>query len=145
MEDFASQLRDGKGAERLIAMLFRNKGLKVTEAPEGWFQDWDLVIEGETMEVKYDKQAHRTGNLFIETSYKGKPGGVNSTRAKWFCCVTDRNIYLMLTEELRKFLTEPIEGARFIDAGDNKASTGWLIPLKEFKTVRIPTLRARER
>ena len=80
------------------------------------------AVEG-TNECKCDRIWHRTGNVYIETESRGKPSGINVTKAKyWSFCLhskdrgEDDQIWLLIpTHLLKEFIKDyPIK-----NGGDN--------------------------
>lgn len=103
---FDLDLRDGESAEnRLLDIIQSGNGL---------------------VEVKSDKQAQRTGNIFVELEYRGQPSGLTSTEAEWWAYEVDEDVFvLMKTERLRKLARV----RRKLPGGDHDMSTGVLLPL----------------
>lgn len=58
-----TDLKEGREAEHLLYE--RLKGEKRL-APDRYFPGWDIWVEGMTIEVKADRMAHKTNNLYIE-------------------------------------------------------------------------------
>lgn len=68
---FLNDLSDGHQAELFVAQVFERHGYKVIERASGRFPDWDIKIldrqgQEKTVEVKWDRKAHVTGNFFLE-------------------------------------------------------------------------------
>lgn len=87
------------------------------------------ILNG-SIEVKADKAAQKTGNIYVEVTDRGKPSGINTTTAEWQAqFLTGKGfdsevVVLIRTERLRRL----IEGKRTVNGGD--ASTGVLVKLK---------------
>ena len=94
-----------------------------------------LVHQNITVEVKRDRLAKKTGNLFFETWSRGKMSGINTTKADWFVIVLENlNILLWFrTLELKKRLRMALKNgkAKKVDGGDKDTSKGILIKIQE--------------
>lgn len=111
--DWDLDLREGKNAEALVL---------------------DLITD-DTIEIKYDRLARRTGNLYVETHCRRRdgwqPSGINATKATaWFFVLefTDKLTVSITTDALRR------EVRRFANrTGEERDGThptkGVLIPL----------------
>ena len=81
------------------------------------------------IEVKSDKRAWETGNLFIETSYRGKPSGIMSTEADFWAFEVRNNTFLLISTHR---LIQLVSKAKFYglktNGGDFNASEGVLLP-----------------
>ena len=103
---FDLDLRDGEAAENML--------LGIIQSGNG------------LVEVKRDQMARQTGNVYVETGYRGKPSGITSTEADWWAIEVDNDVFvLMRTERLR----ELIKYRRDMPGGDNDWSTGKLLPV----------------
>lgn len=100
------------------------------------------------VEVKWDKHAAQTGNLYFETRNprSGKDTGVISSQADWWCHVLGegQRALLMPLPRLREWLTEG--GFKEVSTrGVDSNSRGLLVPLrqalqeKKFLQVDLPT------
>lgn len=68
--------------------MFFNKDFKydllLGEMAEGYLGD---LLSLKKIEVKMDFQTHRTGNFFIEYEYRGRPSGIETTEADYWCLI----------------------------------------------------------
>lgn len=106
--------------------------MKIGQEAEDWAK---RLFNGEyKVEVKSDYIAHRTGNVFIEFSSRGKPSGISTTEADYWlyridkincCALWDVN---HLKEKLRAYYKSNMYIKR---GGDNNTSLGFLIPISE--------------
>ncbi len=91
-EQFAQQLREGHYNELRVALYFMLKGAFVRIGYSG--QSYDLHVlppngQGFSVEVKWDKRAKNTGNLYfeIENTHRREPSGIAATEADYWCHV----------------------------------------------------------
>jgi hypothetical protein len=92
------------------------------------------IIENKTVEVKNDLKAPITGNLFIEYYSRGKPSGISTTQADYWCFVVDDIYILIATDKLKEMLRPLFNTKADIKGGDNNTSSGILLPvIKLFK------------
>ena len=92
------------------------------------------IIENKTVEVKNDLKALDTGNLFVEYFSRGKPSGICTTQADYWCFVIDDIYILIATEKLKEMLRPLYKTKSDIKGGDNNTSHGILLPIiKLFK------------
>lgn len=87
------------------------------------------VLTGHTtVEVKTDRLAQLTGNVFIEFEYKGRPSGIHTTKAEYYSIVIPqtKSLFMLRTDHLLKLC----QGCRCVYGGDNNQSKGWLLPVE---------------
>ena len=70
--DFRYDLKIGQGAENFLGKL----------------------LEGDNIEVKMDRIAHKTGRIFVEYESRGKPSGISTTEADYWCSIIGSNNFL---------------------------------------------------
>ena len=88
------------------------------------------TLRGAKIEVKSDKQAWKTGNIFVEDSCNGKPSGISTTEAEfWAYEVRLNTFYLIPIDRLRYLVKEAIKYGKRTAGGDFNRSSGVLIPL----------------
>jgi len=89
------------------------------------------IIQSKKLEVKYDRAAQRTGNVFVEFESRGKPSGIATTEAEYFCfCVVD-SFYILPTKKLKKLCRDYLGTKNERAGGDNNTSKGILLPIKK--------------
>ena len=139
---------EGDEAERLIAERFRNVGYNVTKDLESGAIDLHVHAD---IEVKRDRIAHRTGNLAVEVTQKGRASGIAVTGAHFWAFVVDKGdnkgargleCLLITTVELKAILREMHrEKIPPKSMGDGK--TGYLVPRKRVEALarilQLPT------
>ena len=93
------------------------------------------IFNGSTIEVKYDQQAYNTGNIFVEYQSRGKPSGLSTTQAEYYCYVlsndTGDTFHLMKTNMIKNKCRAYMKTKRDIVGGDSNTSKGILLPIKE--------------
>jgi|TARA_R100000479_G_scaffold42169_1_gene19051 hypothetical protein len=107
--DFRYDLEVGQVAEKLLANIFKNK----------------------TIEVKNDLKALKTGNLFIEYHSRGKPSGISTTQAEYWCFLVKDVFILIRTDDLKDILRPLFNTKADIKGGDNNTSSGILLKIEQ--------------
>lgn len=96
-------------------------------------EDWinEIFKDGKLIEVKSDRLAHKTGNVYIEYECRGKPSGIATTTAHyWIYRVEQNNIAIIIpTERLKEICRVYFKEGKIMLGGDNNLSKGFLIPL----------------
>jgi hypothetical protein len=97
-------------------------------------EDWvkELFSDGTKIEVKFDRMAHLTGNLFVEVYSRGKASGISTTKANyWIFRIQEKSYALIVnTEKLKELCRIVHQTDGLIRGGDNNTSYGVLIPIK---------------
>ena len=93
--------------------------------------------EGYKVEVKRDRQAHRTNNLYFEYESRNKPSGIANTEADYYCYfITDTFCFIMKVDVLKAKLRRLIKEKKVINhkqpGGDNNTSLGVLVSITNF-------------
>lgn len=102
-------------------------------------EDWtkDIFENGKKVEVKYDRIAHRTGNIFIEYESRNKPSGIATTDADYWVYKIEKTECAIilpinyLKERLRYYYEHNMY---LINGGDEDTSKGFLIPIDKILT-----------
>jgi len=92
-----------------------------------------LSEQGEIkLEVKSDRKAQYTGNVYIEYQSRGKPSGLSTTEAGYYVFKFKNGLVLMLpVEKLKKFCNTLTEKKRSVKGGDNNSSLGCLVKVED--------------
>ena len=96
---------------------------------------------GRKIEVKSERYIwEKTGNHFLEYSYKGKPSGIATTEADYwaFVMVKDEKIvisYITPVFLLKKLARKYYNTDRDVIGGDGNLSKGILIPIEELAQI----------
>jgi hypothetical protein len=121
---------DGDQAELAIAEWFCGNGWEPFQTLGR--ADFDLLLQCQ-VEVKRDRKARTTGNVAIETHYRGQPSGILTSTAGWWAIVLDDEALLVKRETLLKLALHP--GWPSILAGDDRAATVALLPLDRLRAA----------
>ncbi len=93
------------------------------------------IFNSSTIEVKYDQRAYHTGNIFVEYESRGKPSGLSTTEAEYYCYVLSSDIgdtfHLMKTSIIKNKCRAYFKTKRDTVGGDSNTSKGILLPIKE--------------
>lgn len=135
MNNFSSDLEYGVQMERKFAKLLTEKGFTIEHMSEGCFPDWDIMVQGgRTYEIKADRKFLETGNVFIETKYKGSPSGLSATKADYFVVIMDNFSHTAKTDEVMRFILSNPQLCRPVyGAGDDGNAVGFLIKGDSYK------------
>ena len=103
---------------------------------------FDVKMLYENIEILYEVKTdvycepkNDTGNLFVEFECRGKPSGIEVTKAKWFVTYFKYldEIWYIKTQDLKNLLNEYAFGTTH-NSGDKGSNTkGYLIPREIFK------------
>lgn len=136
---FAEDLNDGKKAEELVRFKLSQTGKFESIwdcSDDKYFQSKDIDIlalkqDGQItkIEVKADRQAHRTGNLAWEQKTSGNIGCFAKTEADYimYYVVGNGSLYIFQPKVLRRYIEQSHK--RMIPMGDN--AEGFLLSIKE--------------
>ena len=89
------------------------------------------LLGSTTVEVKSDRGAHRTGNVYVEYSYRGRPSGIAVTQAEWWAWEIAGRWLLIRTADLRLIARRAFRERGPTRGGDDKASLGVLVRVSE--------------
>jgi len=104
--------------------------LDFAESAEGWVKQ--LLSDGFKVEVKSDKIAHKTGNVFVEVYSRGNPSGISTTNAEyWIFRIDENNSAIIVSSKRLKELVKIFFNGNFTKGGDCDTSLGVLIPIKD--------------
>jgi hypothetical protein len=122
---------EGDRAEMAIAKWFQGRGWQTYKTIGR--VDFDLLLQCE-VEVKRDLQAPHTGNVAIETDYRGNPSGIMVSKATWWVIVLDVEAVIVKRDDL---LHVVMSGKfREVAAGDGQAAKVRLVPVARLKAIR---------
>lgn len=104
--------------------------LKIGNNVEGTFARI-LLLCGDKIEVKSDRLAHKTGNVFIEYESRGKPSGLSTSHAEWWVFEIQNCFHVIPAKQLKEIARKYIQTERDIKGGDDNTSKGILLPITE--------------
>lgn len=131
---FASDLAEGQAFERFA----------LSALGEGWSRNPEdlgtdlLHPDLGSCECKFDRKAHETGNVFLETSYRGEPSGIHKDFSLWMQG-SMLGALLLTADDIRwaaNFRGHKVRG------GDRDDSVGMLVrwtDLEEIAQKRVAT------
>jgi hypothetical protein len=102
--------------------------LKVGQVKE---EELANIFNSKTIEVKYDLQALKTGNVYVEYESRNKKSGISTSQSDYYCFCFGDTFHLVKTEDLKKRCRKFIGTNRDKKGGDNNTSKGILLPLKD--------------
>lgn len=101
--------------------------LKVGQIKEG---ELASIIQGKKIEVKTDLQAFDTGNVFVEYESRGKPSGISTSQADYYCFVISKDSFIFISsDKLKEKCRELLNTDRDRRGGDSNTSKGILLPV----------------
>jgi hypothetical protein len=98
-----------------------------------------LVMKSmENFELKTDRMAHKTGNVYVEFQSRGKNSGILTSKSDtWIFKIVSKgdrhlfSIHIPLTR-LKKLVSKDY---RVVPGGDNLTSKGYLVPMNDLIKV----------
>jgi hypothetical protein len=102
----------GLEGQHYVRDMFCSWGCTVEEAPDSFFPEWDLKVNGKTVEVKYDLLSATTGKVYLELE------ALNHSRADLLAIVVDnpRTVYIAPLPQVRDFALQypfKVKGGEF--------------------------------
>lgn len=103
--NFERDLADGEIAEQKLLQIIRKKYKSAVKIPNK-FSDYDIFIPetNKKIEVKYDRQCNKTGNIFIEIEILGKPSGLSVTKADYWVFFDGENFRSISPADITNFI-----------------------------------------
>jgi hypothetical protein len=83
------------------------------------------------VEVKSDKIAQRTGNVFVEYSDRNKPSGISISESDYYCFEINGTYHLIETSILKEKCRKYFNTRNDVKGGDNNLAKGILLPIIE--------------
>ena len=132
---FVNDLREGLEYEEKV-LRFLNEEFKLWVRKNEDVLDTDLISSSLRIEVKFDRQFHRTWNIFIEYAYKWKPSGIMRDEELDYLIYGNHDVMWimdakMLQIEIPIWVVE--KKYRTVKGWDGWNSSGILIPVSEVK------------
>jgi hypothetical protein len=88
-----------------------------------------LILNGKRIEVKSDKLAHKSLNVFVEYESRGKRSGISTTQADYYCFEVQGTFILISVPRLKIIARKYIGTKRDIRGGGENTSKGILLPI----------------
>ena len=137
---FQTDLQYGKDAEQKVLKKIQSK-YPLAFMIEGKFKAFDIFVPetGEGIEVKADRKAEDTGNVFIEIECNHEYSGIQTTTASWYVYQTVSRMFWVKTDAIRRYLiaSDSINHHCYTPKGEHSSVRGYLIPIDEFSTLSI--------
>ena len=118
----------GDRAELAVSEWFRGRGFEPYKTLG--LAPFDLLLQCQ-VEVKHDLKAEATGNVAIETSYRGSPSGIMTTQASYWAIVVNGEALIAEVSKLRDLALR--DEFPEVPAGENRASTVRLVPVEKLR------------
>ncbi|OUT96936.1 MAG: hypothetical protein CBB96_00835 [Gammaproteobacteria bacterium TMED36] len=128
-EQFRSLLTQARKESGSVAL--KDFDLNLIEGLQG---ENELALILETIEVKTDFETHRTGNIAIEYESRGKPSGISTTKAKYWCFnLKQMDVMILIETEKLKVIARKYyhNESRNVKGGDDNSSSLLLVPVKD--------------
>ena len=152
---FNKDLKFGNNGEKIVAMYMAINGMTIVNDESTDSKDYDIVMYSPKanknlyMEIKTDNYVNDnkdTGNIAIETRYRGKPSGISVTKSDWWVYympdISVNNLWMMECDKLKRFIKENIKDLKVVKGGDNNWSELILIPRKKYaKYFGVDTIK----
>lgn len=91
-----------------------------------------MMLGGDKVEVKSDRLARKTGNVFVEFESRGKESGIITTTADWWVIELGEDVFIIMpTSRLREITNNKLKSRGYVRGGDGGTSKGVLIPIFE--------------
>lgn len=100
--------------------------LKVGQVKERQLAD---ILENKTVEVK--KCTDAFSSIFVEYESRGKPSGISTSKADYYCIALKNSFILVETDRLKKLCKPYLKTKRDILGGDNDTSKGIKLPIRD--------------
>ncbi len=99
--------------------------LKVGQVKEKELAD---ILQNKTIEVKKCTEAFF--DIFVEYESRGKPSGINTSKADYYCIALKNSFILVETDRLKKLCEPYYNTKRDTKGGDNNTSKGIKLPIR---------------
>lgn len=138
---FVKDLKEWEEYEHKVLEIIRSDFLWETWEKNQDKKWVDLISSNwTTIEVKYDRQAQSTWNVFIEVECNNSPSWIYKyDKIDYLAYTIPPYSYLVKVEELKELIS--LWDYRTVKWGDWWRSKGVLIPLEDYKTITIKTLK----
>tara|TARA_R100000458_G_C8238009_1_gene217802 strand:- start:174 stop:608 length:435 start_codon:yes stop_codon:yes gene_type:complete len=136
---FKDDLQFGKDVENQVLDIIKKK-YPLSFMIEGKFKAFDIFIPElqEGVEVKSDRQAEDTGNVFIEIECNNQHSGIQTTMASWYVYKTTKRMFWANTQSIRRYLIQSAQRLKMFSnrpKGEVSAVRGYLVPIEDFEQL----------
>ena len=84
------------------------------------------------IEVKSDRQARKTGNVYVEYESRGKPGGIDATEAQFWAQEVDDDVFIVMpVARMKELVRRRLDKYGPTLGGDGHTSKGVLLRVSE--------------
>ncbi|QDP48649.1 MAG: hypothetical protein Unbinned97contig1000_34 [Prokaryotic dsDNA virus sp.] len=137
--NFKTDLEYGKEAEEIILAKVKKKYPKAFMI-EGEHKAYDIFVPEKNMgiEIKSDRQADYTGNVFIEIECNKRISGILTTTAEWYVYKTKSLIYWCKVKDIQNFIISNVNKLSDFNntpKGETSVVRGFLIRTEDFRKV----------
>jgi len=123
-----------KVAERALYKRFGDKIKSLVHCDN---KDCDFIINEKILiEVKNDNMSYKTGNVAIEIECRGKPSGINTTKANYWVQIILGEPYITTPSLIKKILKSDAVPKKFVVGGD-KGSNTKMVLFKQKDFIKI--------
>lgn len=135
MGDFQEDLTQGEKAELYVVEQLKLEYPSLRKE-YGYNKAYDLIDDdGYTVEVKYDRESIKTGNIAFEYKYNGRPSGISTSTALDWVQIYFYKYWVfsqIRTKNLKMFLKLNSKYFKKTMGGDNNKSHILLVPVSYF-------------
>jgi hypothetical protein len=136
---FKTDLEYGKDAEHLILKRIQVK-YPLAFMIEGKHKAYDIFVPeiNQGIEVKSDRQAEDTRNIFIEIECNFMKSGILTTTAEWYVYQTTKRVFMIRTNDLKVYLIEHAPKLKMFNntpKGEVSSVRGYLISYYDFSCI----------
>ena len=138
MPNFKKDLSDGHDFEDSILAFVQIKYPKAYRV-HGYHPDFDIFVpeKEHKIECKYDRMSEKTGNIAIEFFDRGKPSGIDKTKATHWIYKFHNGIDWRLAIGRVSVWREVCVGRKIVSGGDGWKAKMYLVPVKELERMGI--------
>lgn len=136
--DFKTDLKISQKTEKQISeFLFSKFGIKTLEFCNN--KDYDLKVDIpklgiKTIEIKEDFSCQRTGNVGLEYECRGKPSGIETSKADYYLYKVHKpdgvkSLYIISTDKLKKMVENKLFFRTVVGGDVGSGSKNYLFKL----------------
>ena len=138
---FYNDLKEWEEYERIVSeAIYKEYWIKLDKNPNK--KEVDLLHELFDVEVKFDKMANKTWNLYIEIGCSWADSWLFKSNFDIYIHWTEDKFFIFKAKDLRKLVLDWIEDGKFkvTNWGDWFRSKGLLLPLDSAEEYSIKTI-----